>query len=140
MNYTRDTAFGAAALVILLVLYVRGVPQAVYAAVIGGGNSPVDGALAQAGDAAGGLFPSAPSAPADGGKPPGIAPDTGNPTAPAITPPPGTIYPVSAIAGVDHWFSLYKDVKTSDGRSTWYDVIVPCAERTGSFDPCIPRG
>jgi hypothetical protein len=136
VKYTRDTAFGAAALVVLLVLYVRGVPQSVYAAVISGGSNPTDGlAGGGAGLASFGPFPSG----GGGSKSPGIAPAPGPVTTPPVTNG-GTIYPVSTLPGVDAWFRLYKDQRTSDGRSTWYDLIVPCAERTGSFDTCIPKG
>jgi hypothetical protein len=147
MNYTRDTAFGAAALVILLVLYVRGVPQAVYAAVTHGGSDPSTGATGAGnprdpgasaqgtGNAPGGSQGAPGGNPWQGiiglhGSPPGVAP--GLYTTPVLDDTLGN--------GATDAYNQYHGVPTANGGDTWFDLIFPCIMRTGSVSACIPKG
>ena len=131
MNYNRDTAFGAAALVVLLVLYVRGVPQALWSAVVSGGKTPSDAAAAPPATGQGGAAaPPSGGNPPPAGSPPGIAPDKY--TSPVLDATLGT--------GATDAYNQFHGVPTLSGGDTWYDVIFPCIMRTGSVSACLPKG
>lgn len=141
---------GVGIAVAALALWIKGVPQRLWALVRGGGADTLGSLLPNASTGGGSGFsgvagPNSPSAdllPSAGGD--GTVPSPGNLTGGTSTgPTPGTIYPITAIPGYAEIYAQYHNVPAVNapqaGMTAW-DVIVLCAEHKGTFAGCLPVG